>query len=154
MTSIDFLKYQSQLRLRKTAEKTYVFDPIRRKEIVLQPEELLRQLVVQYLLTEKKYPLGRIRVEMGVKINGLPKRADIVVFDAAGRAWLLVECKSPKVKLTQASFEQSARYNLNLQVPFLAVTNGLATFCCRVELEEKSFEFLPDFPEMQNADEV
>ena len=143
---VDYLKYQHQLRLSKSGDASYVFDPVRQKNVALTPEELLRQLVLQFLLQEKQYPPGRIRVEIGITLNGLQKRCDIVVFDAALRPWLLVECKSPKVKLTQTAFEQAARYNMQLQAPFLAVTNGLATYCSRLFLEEKRFEYLEDYP--------
>ncbi len=146
LLQLDFLQFQPKLRLSKSGEKTFVFDPIRRKDMVLTPEELLRQLVLIYLLEIKNYPANRIRVEAGFTLNGLQKRSDIVVFDAAVNPWLLVECKSPKVPLTQATFEQAARYNLELRAPFLAVTNGLATFCCALDFEQQSIEYLADFP--------
>jgi len=146
LLQLDFLQFQPKLRLSKSGEKTFVFDPIRRRDMVLTPEELLRQMVLTYLLEIKNYPANRIRVEVGFTLNGLQKRSDIVVFDAAVKPWLLVECKSPKVPLTQATFEQAARYNLQLQAPFLAVTNGLATFCCALDFEQQSIEYLADFP--------
>ena len=147
LLELDFLQYQPKLRLSKSGENTYVYDPIRKKDVVLQPEELLRQLVLQYLLEEKKCPPHRIRSEIGIEVNGLKKRCDIVVFDADFQPWLLVECKSPKVRLTQASFEQAARYNLQLKAPFLAVTNGLTSYCASLDFENASFEYLPDFPD-------
>lgn len=146
LLQLDFLQFQPKLRLSKSGEKTFVFDPIRRKDLVLTPEELLRQLVLTYLLEIKNYPANRIRVEAGFTLNGLQKRSDIVVFDANVKPWLLVECKSPKVPLTQATFEQTARYNLELRAPFLAITNGLATFCCALDFEQQSIEYLADFP--------
>jgi Type I restriction enzyme R protein N terminus (HSDR_N) len=147
LLDIDFLKFQPMLQLSKSDGRRTVFDPIRRRNVVLTPEELLRQLVLLYLLEEKKYAPGRVRVEMGLEVNGLQKRCDLLVFDAALRPWLLVECKSPKVSLTQAVFEQVARYNLPLQVPFLAVTNGLATAVSALDYEAKAFSFLTDFPD-------
>jgi Type I restriction enzyme R protein N terminus (HSDR_N) len=146
MIQPDFLQNQSALRLRSDGKSKWVFDPIRKKEVVLTPEELLRQLVLQYLLMDKKYPPNRIRVEIGITVNGLQKRCDIVVFDADICPWLLIECKSPKVAVTQATFEQAARYNMLLRAPYLAVTNGLSTFCCLLDLEAKTFAYLPDFP--------
>ena len=104
-------------------------------------------MVLLYLLYHKHYPANRIRVEIGIQVNGLTKPCDIVVFDADVKPWLLVECKSPKVALAQSTFEQAARYNMHLQAPFLAITNGLATFCCSLNLTEKSFAYLPDFPD-------
>ena len=114
---------------------------------MLTPEEMLRQLVLLYLLEVKKYPSNRIRVEIGLLLNERPKRCDLVVFDAGLNPWLVVECKSPKVPLTQATFEQAARYNLQFRAPFLAVTNGLATFSCALDFEQPGFSFLEDFPE-------
>lgn len=147
LLQLDFLQFQPQLRLSRSGEKTFVFDPVRRREVALIPEELLRQLVLLYLLDVKKYPLNRIRVEAGFTLNGLQKRSDIIVFDAALQPWLLVECKSPKVALTQAVFEQAARYNLQWKAPYLAVTNGLATFCCALDFEREAFEYLSDLPD-------
>ena len=146
LLELDFLQFQPQLRLSRSAEATFVFDPIRRKEVVLQPEELLRQLVLLYLLEIKQYPANRIRVEVGFEFNGLRKRCDLVVFDAELKPWLLFELKSPKIPLTQSTFEQAARYNLQMQAPYLAITNGLSTFCCALDFENKSFTYLADLP--------
>jgi hypothetical protein len=146
LLQLDFLQFQPKLRLSKSGEKTFVFDPVRLKDVALTPEELLRQLVLLYLLEIKNYPANRIRVEAGFTLNGLQKRSDIIVFDAGVKPWLLVECKSPKVPLTQTTFEQAARYNLQWQAPFLAVTNGLATFCCQLDFEKQAFEYLEDLP--------
>ena len=146
LLELDFLQFQPQLRLSRSAEATFVFDPIRRKEVVLQPEELLRQLVLLYLLEIKQYPANRIRVEVGFEVNGLRKRCDLVVFDAELKPWLLFELKSQKIPLTQSTFEQAARYNLQMQAPYLAITNGLSTFCCALDFENKSFTYLADLP--------
>ena len=148
LLQLDFLQFRPQLRLTRSGDKTFVFDPIRRKNVALIPEELLRQLVLLYLLEVKKYPANRIRVEAGFTLNGLQKRSDIIVFDSAVKPWLLVECKSPKVPLTQDTFEQAARYNLRWQAPFLAVTNGLATFCCALDFERQGVEYLKDLPDL------
>jgi hypothetical protein len=146
LLELNFLKYQSNLRLTKSEASTFVFDPIRRKEVALTPEELLRQLVLQYLLEEKKYPSHRIRSEVGIEVNGLRRRCDLVVYDADVKPWLLVECKSPKVALDQSTFEQAARYNLRLRAPFLAVTNGLSTYCCALDFDQERFEYLGELP--------
>lgn len=106
-------------------------------------------MVLLYLLEEKKYPAHRIRSEVGIEVNGLRRRCDVVVFDAAVKPWLLVECKSPKVALDQRVFEQAARYNLRLRAPFLVVTNGLTTYCSTLDFEQERFEYLnamPDYP--------
>ena len=144
---LDLLQFQPKLRFTKAGELTYVYDPIRKKDIVLTPEELMRQLLLLYLLEEKKYPAHRIRCEIGIEVNGLKKRVDIVVFDANIKPWMIVECKSPKVALTQAVFEQAARYNMRLQAPYLVTTNGLVTYCCALDFEQASFEYLQELPD-------
>lgn len=147
LLQLDFLQFQPKLRLTSSGGKSFVFDPIRRKDIILTPEELLRQLVVLYLLEDCRYPANRIRVEVGFTLNGQQRRCDIIVFDEAIKPWLLIECKSPKVPLTQSTFEQAARYNMQWQAPYLAVTNGLSTFCCVLDFENQDFAYLPKFPD-------
>lgn len=149
LLDLDLLPYQTSLRLTKSDEQAYVFDPIRRKDVALTPEELLRQLMLRYLLDGKKYPANRIRSEVGIEVNGLSRRCDLVVFDPEMKPWLLIECKSPRVALSQDTFEQAARYNLQLRAPFLAITNGLSSYCCILDFEQGTFEYmlaLPDYP--------
>ncbi len=143
---LDYLRHQSALRFKTVAGKQQVYDPIRRKYVALAPEELLRQLVLHYILFDKAYPTHRVRSEIGIQVNGMPRRCDILVFDAAVKPWLLVECKSPKIVLDQKAMDQAARYNLTLGVPYLVVTNGLHTYCCALDLEGGTYTFLDDFP--------
>jgi hypothetical protein len=147
---LDLTVWEKQLKLKKEAGVRYLYYPIRNKWLVLQPEEIVRQLMVQYLLSEKQYNKNRIRIEQGLLVNGLSKRCDILIYDQTVKPLLLVECKSPKVPITQAAFEQIANYNLPLQVKYLVVTNGPATFCCEMDYETRSFHFLSAIPEYQN----
>jgi hypothetical protein len=148
---LDYLQFKSALQIGLEKGKQKVHDPIRKKRVVLTPEELLRQLVLRYLLDHKQYPSHRIRSEIGIKINHMPRRCDIVVFDQSVQPWLLVECKSPKIPLNQAVMEQAARYNLTLGVPFLAITNGLYTYVCELDHASGSWQFLLDFPDWPEA---
>lgn len=133
--SIDFLAHQKYLVARtKKGAKTEIFDPVRRKFLILQPEELVRQLVLQYLHRDCQVSFRQMRSEFGISVNGLQKRCDIVVFDNQLQPRLIVECKANNIPITQAVFDQIARYNLRLRVPFLVVTNGMTTYCCRVFL--------------------
>ncbi len=150
MLELDLLQYQPKLRLSLENGTQYVYDPIRRKDLVLQPEEWVRQLILQYLLEDLGYPTHRIRVEIGIEYNGLKKRCDIVVYDTNIQPWLLIECKSPKVPVDQKVFEQAARYNLQLKAPFMVVTNGLATYCAQLDFEQSSFAHLAAFPSFPN----
>jgi hypothetical protein len=142
--NLNFPTYS--FRLKNSENNTHIFDVIRKKFVVLQPEEWVRQHCVQYLIQEKNYPISLINVEKVVLINGLKKRYDIVVFNPDGSLALVVECKAPKVKITQAAFDQIARYNLTLKAPYLMVTNGLNHYFCTMNHDLESFEFLESLP--------
>jgi|TARA_B110000093_G_C12926407_1_gene391521 type I site-specific restriction endonuclease len=142
--NLNFPTYS--FRLKNSENNTHIFDVIRKKFVVLQPEEWVRQHCVQYLIQEKKYPISLINVEKVVLINGLKKRYDIVVFNPDGSLALVVECKAPKVKITQAAFDQIARYNLTLKAPYLMVTNGLNHYFCTMNHDLESFEFSESLP--------
>ena len=144
MQNLNFPTYS--FRLKNSENNTHIFDVIRKKFVVLQPEEWVRQHCVQYLIQEKKYPISLINVEKVVLINGLKKRYDIVIFNSDGSLALVVECKAPKVKITQAAFDQIARYNLALKAPYLMVTNGLNHYFCTMNHDLESFEFLETIP--------
>jgi len=120
----------------------FLFDEIRKKEVVLTPEEWVRQHFVQYLIREKNYPRGLIRLEGGLRLHGRARRSDIVVFNNQGEKVLMVECKAPSVKITQSVFDQIARYNMVHRISLLAVTNGLQHYYCRIDHEHERFDFI------------
>jgi hypothetical protein len=138
--------YQKNIKTRKENGQTMIYDPLRKKYLVLQPEEFVRQLLVQYLLTEKKYPAGKIAIEVGLKVNELQKRCDILVYDQHFKPFMIVECKAAQVPLNEAVFYQIANYNMPLKVPYLLVSNGLSSYCCQVFYESQSVEFLSEVP--------
>ena len=146
MIAIDLLSYQSKLKTKKVENKKYLFDPIRKKYLVLQPEELVRQLLILYLIEEKKISKNRIGIEIGLKVNGLARRLDLLIYDDAVNPFILIEVKAPSVKIDQSTFEQIARYNLPLRVPYLLVTNGMTTYCCKMNYKKETFEFLMEIP--------
>ena len=123
-----------------------VFDPIRKKYYVWQPEEMVRQLLVQYLIQEVGYKKNRIHLERGIKVNGQAKRCDIIIYDEDTQPYLLIECKAPNISLDQKVLDQIAIYNLVFQVPFLLVSNGIQSFCCQMDYEHKSYSFLEKLP--------
>ncbi len=133
-------------RYTERENKKYIFDIIRKKYVLLTPEEWVRQSFIRYLIEEKGYIQSLVRVEMFFKLNRLSKRADIALFNRSGQPKVLVECKSPKVKIRQVVFEQVARYNLSFGVDYLIVTNGLEHFCCKMDYEKKSYTFLEEIP--------
>lgn len=146
MIEIDLLARQGQLKVKTEDSSRLLFDPIRKKWVVIQPEELVRQLMILYLIEEKQYNKNRINIEMGLQVNALQKRCDILVYDQDMQPFLLVECKAPTVKVSQATFRQIANYNLPLRVPYLLVTNGMVNYCCRMNYEDESFEFVNEIP--------
>ncbi|TSD66007.1 type I restriction enzyme HsdR N-terminal domain-containing protein [Inquilinus sp. KBS0705] len=123
-----------------------VFDELRKKNIVITPEEWVRQHFVQYLIKHKQYPKTLIKLEGGLKLHGNAKRTDIVVFNTAGQKILLVECKAPSVTISQATFDQAARYNMVHKVSLLAVTNGLRHYYCHIDHEKQSYSFMEELP--------
>ena len=146
MQELNFSDYI--FRFKNSENKVAIFDEIRKKFIILTPEEWVRQHVVQFLIVEKKYPKSYINVEKILKINNLTKRYDVVVFNSDGSLFLLVECKSPDVKISQATFDQISRYNLALKANYLMVTNGLNHFYCEMDFENETYRFLEELPHL------
>ncbi|TPD70687.1 type I restriction enzyme HsdR N-terminal domain-containing protein [Flavobacterium microcysteis] len=145
MQQLNFNSYQ--FRFKNTEGKISIFDEIRRKFIILTPEEWVRQHVVQYLLQEKKYPKSYINVEKVIKLNGLIKRYDVVVFQPNGKLFLLVECKSADIVINQTTFDQIARYNMALESEYLMVTNGLNHYFCQMDYQSEKYNFLKELPD-------
>ena len=148
MQNLNFPSYS--FRLKNSENNTHIFDVIRKKFVVLQPEEWVRQHCVQYLVQEKNYPISLINVEKVILINGLKKRYDIVVFNPDGSLAVVVECKAPKVQISKSVFDQIARYNLTLKASYLMVTNGLNHYFCTMNHHLESFEFLETLPNYNN----
>ena len=132
--------------MKSDGEKTYIFDLVRKKYLLLTPEEWVRQNFIYYLNKEKKYPLGLMGVEQMVKYNSLKTRADIVMYNTEGKANIIVECKAPDVKITQETFNQIAKYNSQLKVKYLLVTNGINHYCCKMDYESNRITFLEEIP--------
>jgi len=145
MQKLNLPEYSFKFKTRE--DKDYIFDSLRRKYVRLTPEEWVRQNFVQFLVTEKKYSTSLIAVEAGVKVNNNPQRADLVVFDRAGNPVLVAEFKAPEIKISQQTFDQIVRYNMQLKVPLLIVSNGLQHYCCRINYNDNSYAFLPEIPE-------
>jgi hypothetical protein len=127
-----------------------IFDAIRKKFIILTPEEWVRQHVVQFLMIEKNYPKSLLNVEKVLQVNGLRKRYDIVVYNSDGTIHILIECKAPEIPISQSTFDQIAQYNMTLQSNYLMVTNGLNHYFCQMDNENEKYQFLTELPNYQS----
>ena len=126
--------------------KVFILDQIRKKYLVLTPEEWVRQHFINYLITDLKYPKALMKIEGGLTFNKLSKRSDIVVFNRDGQPWMVVECKSPSQKLSQSTVHQASVYNYTLKARYLTVTNGMEHICCEVNWSEGKTAILKELP--------
>lgn len=159
MIDLDLLSYADQLSFKTAKGKRYIFDPLRKKWLVSQPEETVRQLLIQFLLIEKGYRKSHIVVERLIKFNKMTRRCDILVFDLAQQPFLLVECKAPYIAFSKDAYWQSSWYNLGiwenestwhhlpLKVKYHLITNGEQTYCASIDYENRDFTFLDTVPE-------
>jgi hypothetical protein len=138
----------ADLRLRKQQQRTQIYDAFRKTWVVLTPEEWVRHHFLHHLHFHLKYPANLIAVEKSLTLNGLSKRADIVVYNRKLEPWMLVECKKMDVKLEQHVFDQAARYNLVMNVPYLLITNGMQLLAALIS--EGQAQFIQDLPEYPN----
>ena len=126
--------------------KTVVFDPLRKQYVALTPEEQVRQKMLHYLVETRKVAAGLVAVEYSIKVNNLPKRCDIVVFNNLGEPQMIVECKAESVPITEKVLDQAIRYYSGLNVKYLTLTNGKTMFCYKVE--DGKLEPLTEFPSL------
>lgn len=144
MVNLNLPNYSFKIKNREN--KLYIFDIIRKKNVVLTPEEWVRQHFIHYLIEEKNYPKSLVSVEKQLKFNNLVRRTDILIFNNLGLPLIIVECKAPNVKISQEAFDQIARYNLKLQAKYLIVTNGLQHFYCNMDHQKMKYNFLKEIP--------
>lgn len=133
-----------ELQIERNADgMIYVFDPLRKKKVVLTPEEWVRQHFVAHLIADLGYPVSLVANEVGLSLNGLSRRCDTVVW-REGAPLALVEYKAPGVAVTRKVFEQIIRYNMVFKAPYLIVSNGLQHYCCKVI--DNKVTFLKEIP--------
>lgn len=134
-----------EYKLKDANGKVWIFDGIRKKYVVLTPEEWVRQHFINYLIDHIHYPKALLRVEAGLKYNKLSKRSDIVVYDRNGMPWMVVECKAPDIVIDEKSAMQVSIYNKTLKATYVVLTNGMKHLCFDVSKEIKSLSELPAF---------
>ena len=136
----------ADLNIQKEEQGYTIWDMVRKKRLVLQPEEWVRQHLVHYLVNHLDYPKAMISMEKELKIGSTRHRFDLLVFNRKMQPALLAELKAPEVSINQKVFDQASRYNYLLKVPYLILSNGMEHFVCKVNDEDQEFEFLPDVP--------
>ena len=154
--NIDLLKYQSFLEIETRQDQRKIFDPIRKRWYILQPEEFVRQLVILYLNKSLNYPLKRIAVERQLTVHQLKKRFDLVVYDHTAKPLILIECKSPKGKIDERVALQISQYNLSLSANYLWITNGEKNLFYKMDYASnhaKSIERLPSYEIVSDSNE-
>lgn len=145
MLSLNLPVFDAKIAVRNG--KKVIFDVIRRRYVVLTPEEWVRQHFVHFLLTYKGYPQALMANEVQLQLNGTKKRCDTVLYWRDLTARMIVEYKAPEIEITQAVFDQITRYNMVLKVDYLVVSNGMRHYCCRMDYERNSYTFLKDIPD-------
>ncbi len=133
--------------IRQIGNKKEIFDPVRGKYVSLTPEEWVRQNFIRFLIDEKGYPASLIAIEKGLTVNKKPRRFDAVAYDKTGMPLVLIEFKSVNIAISQKVFEQIAIYNQLLKVKYLIVSNGLKHYCCQIDFQKQSINFLKDIPD-------
>lgn len=133
-------------KLKKAEGKVWIFDVIRKKYIVLTPEEWVRQHFVHFLVAHRKYPRSLIRLEGGLSYNQMRKRTDIVVFDRYGGPWMVIECKAPDLPISTSTLQQVSTYNATHKAKYIAVVNGFSLFCAATDWINNTTTVLNDLP--------
>ena len=152
MNSEEFKKMPSlnlppyDMKIEDDGKDLKIYDPIRHKMVVLTPEEFVRQHFVAWIHHQYGYPRSLIANEIGITVNGTKKRCDTVVFNREGDPLMIVEYKAPGVTITQDTFDQIVRYNMSLKARYLVVSNGLNHYCCVIDYNSGTYNFIPGIP--------
>lgn len=144
MVDLNFPVYP--LRIKSRENKRLVFDVVRKKYVVLHPEEWVRQHCLHFLIDDLGYPSGRMLVEREIRVSGLKKRVDIACCKPSGAIEILVECKAPQLRLNQKVFDQIARYNMEVRSDYLMVSNGIQHLYCQMDYSTQTYQFLKELP--------
>jgi len=139
------VKYpEPDFRIKKEAGKELIFDSLRKKWLLLTPEEWVRQNFIQYLLQVKGFSSNLIAVEKQIKLGELNKRFDVLIYDKNHKPWMMVECKAAEIKLDASVLEQLLRYNISIPVQYMVITNGNETYAW--QRKEQKLEIINDIP--------
>ena len=149
MEKLNFPNYK--VLIKNKENKSYIFDRVRKKWLLCTPEEWVRIHCLHYLIETKDYPESLIRIERELKVYNTLKRFDLLIADSSMKPFILVECKAPYVKITQNTFDQILRYNLELKCPYLMISNGLNHYFCKMNFEENQISFVKELPDYKTS---
>ena len=147
---VDLNIPEQNIEIKSINSKNYIFDLIRKKDLVLTPEEWVRQNLVSYFINDLHYPKGLIKTESSLKYNNLKKRSDILIYNNDMTHYMIVECKSYKMKLNKSHLNQSAIYNKIYRSRYLMVSNGMEHIVCEYDWENETFKFRNSIPKFSN----
>lgn len=151
LVKLHFPEYKFTLKGEESGIKGLkIFDIVRKRYVRLSPEEWVRQHMIHFLIHEKGVPASLTAIEKLVMVNRLQRRFDILVYSKSHTPLLLVECKAPEIPVSQSVFDQAARYNLTLGALYFVLTNGLVTYCCKMDHQNERYEFLEELPFYEN----
>ncbi len=146
------LKFPScDFSIKRDEDQLFIFDEVRKKWIVLTPEEWVRQHVVFYLVGQKNYPASLIAIEKSIKVNTRTKRFDIACYNSLANPIVLIECKAPDVSIDRSTMEQALRYNSKIQAPCIVLTNGLDLVCALIDFNTKKVSYISDIPDFNSS---
>lgn len=145
MEKLNFPNYK--VLIKNKENKSYIFDRVRKKWLLCTPEEWVRIHCLYYFIETKDYPESLIRIERELKVYNTLKRFDLLIADSSMKPFILVECKAPYVKITQNTFDQILRYNLELKCPYLMISNGLNHYYCKMNFEENQISLVKELPD-------
>ncbi len=151
MDKLNLPSFNSNIK--KSAGKSVIFDVIRKKYLILTPEEWVRQHFVHYLINQLGYSRSLITIEQGLKYNKLQKRTDIIVFNRLAKPLVLIECKATSQRLNQKVMDQALMYNRSINAKFIIITNGLEHSCLKVIRPERKVEYLNSIPRFEEIDD-
>ena len=145
MISIQFP--QPEFRIKKELDKEFIFDMLRKKWLLLTPEEWVRQNFIQYLIKVKGYPSALIALEKEIQLGELKKRFDVLIYNKDHKPWMIIECKGAEIKLNDATLQQALRYNISVPVEFIVITNGSFTYAW--QKSASGLSLMNDLPALQ-----
>ena len=147
---VDLNIPEQNIEIKSINSKNYIFDLLRKKHLILTPEEWVRQILVSYFINDLNYPKGLIKTESSLKYNNLKKRSDILIYNNDMTHYMIVECKSYKMKLNKSHLNQSAIYNKIYRSRYLMVSNGMEHIVCEYDWENETFKFRNSIPKFSN----